>query len=346
MLAISVATEFRDGTLALSPDHLYVLERDERKVFRYARPNPSSANATSSGRMRSATGSNLSKGEGIYVENNTLYLVNSASPNTVNAFNIGTLFASSTANVNALSTNNLPSAAGDSRGIGRNTAPRAISFTRHDTSPTSAGVVQYLIEFSEPVSGVALSDFVLTTTGSLSGVAITDLSADTGTTRIVTISTGTGDGSFSLMFQDNDSVIDACGSVIRGIGTDNGNYTADEIYEIKKSSPKLLGLVSIDRNSLDIDFDSSMSLAALSPESYSISGPGKLTLETHPSDVADLGNNRYRLTWATGNGLLSEMITVEADSALEDVASNPMDPDYCTASATVLPVSLSLMNVE
>jgi gliding motility-associated-like protein len=71
------------------------------------------------------------------------------------------------------------------------------SINRVTSSPTNAAIIQYRVIFAATVKGLATSNFALATTGNVSGVSITSLSG-TGTTYIVTVNAGTGDGSVGL----------------------------------------------------------------------------------------------------------------------------------------------------
>src|SRR5262249_7363367 len=76
--------------------------------------------------------------------------------------------------------------------------PTVASIVR--SSPTNAitnvANVQFAVTFSEPVSGVDASDFVLTTTG-VFGANVTNVSGS-GASYTVTVFTGSGDGTIHL----------------------------------------------------------------------------------------------------------------------------------------------------
>ena len=103
---------------------------------------------------------------------------------------------------------------------GRTYAPPAAavaSVTRLTLSPTATVSVSYQVVFASSVSGVSASDFSLTTTGAVSGAAVSGVSGQ-GTTYTVAVSTGTGNGTLRL---------DASSSA--------GTYTGGEVYTITKS---------------------------------------------------------------------------------------------------------------
>ena len=111
-------------------------------------------------------------------------------------------------------------------------APNVISILRMDAHPTAAAVVHFNVTFSEAVSGVDGSDFLLTTSG-VSGAAITEILIS-GNTYFVTVNTGSGNGSIRLDVLDNDSIVDAFGEPLGGAGIGNGSFTAGETYTVNK----------------------------------------------------------------------------------------------------------------
>lgn len=77
-----------------------------------------------------------------------------------------------------------------------NSPPRVTSIVRTNTNPTSFNSVNFVVTFSESVTGVDISDFSLTTSG-ISGASITGVSG-TDTTYTVSVNTGTGNGTIRL----------------------------------------------------------------------------------------------------------------------------------------------------
>ncbi|MBE0683700.1 MAG: PD40 domain-containing protein [Anaerolineales bacterium] len=110
--------------------------------------------------------------------------------------------------------------------------PFVVSILRMDPHPTAAAVVHFSVTFSEPVSGVDGSDFMLTT-GGVTGAAMTELFVS-GNTYYVTVNTGSGNGSVRLDVVDNDSILDAAGYPLGGVGAGNGSFVFGETYTITK----------------------------------------------------------------------------------------------------------------
>ncbi len=88
---------------------------------------------------------------------------------------------------------------------------------------------------SEPVSGVDVTDFGLTTTGGISGVSIASVSGSD-TTYTVVAKTGKGSGTLQLVVSDNDSIVDGAGNKLGGTGLGNGNYWDGETYTVRPTA--------------------------------------------------------------------------------------------------------------
>lgn len=118
--------------------------------------------------------------------------------------------------------------------------PRVTSIVRMNPNPQfSSSTVGFTVTFSVPVTGVNLttpfSDFALTTTG-VTGAEIVSVSG-TGTTYTVNVNTGLGTGSIRLDIVDDNSIQNAAGNPLGGIGVGDGNYTAGEAYTILTPTP-------------------------------------------------------------------------------------------------------------
>ena len=110
--------------------------------------------------------------------------------------------------------------------------PLVNSVVRANPDPISTFYADFTVTLSEAVTGVNVSDFVLSTTGvTAASVAAVNGSGDTYT---VTVRTGRGDGTIRLDVVDDDSIKDLAKNPLGGIGAGNGNYTGGEIYTVVK----------------------------------------------------------------------------------------------------------------
>lgn len=107
-------------------------------------------------------------------------------------------------------------------------------------NPVAAGQVTYTVTFSESVTGVDPGDFALTTTGAVAGASIVGV-AGTGSTRTVTVDTGTGSGTVRLDVIDDDTIRQQAGSQfpLGGYGVANGNFVAGQTYAVDATRPSV-----------------------------------------------------------------------------------------------------------
>ncbi len=108
------------------------------------------------------------------------------------------------------------------------TPPTVTSITRASTSPTSASSVNFTVAFSENVTGVAVVDFSLTTTG-VSGASVTSVSGSN-STYTVSVNTGSGNGTIRLDVPNSATITDAFSNALSGLPFNTG-----EIYIVVKS---------------------------------------------------------------------------------------------------------------
>lgn len=118
---------------------------------------------------------------------------------------------------------------------GDTTSPTVTSITRLTPSGqlTSALTVTWRATFSEFVNNVSTADFTLVDiSGTLSGEAITSVSASSGTTIDVTASTGSSGGTLRLdVLTGVATITDAAGNSL------NQNFTSAETYSIDRTAP-------------------------------------------------------------------------------------------------------------
>lgn len=109
-------------------------------------------------------------------------------------------------------------------------APTVTSITRADANPTNATSVTFNVVFSEPVNGVDVNDFVLATTGAVTGESVTNVSGSAAN-YVVTVATGTGSGTIRLDLPVGATITDVANNAFVG------PYTGGEAYTIDKTGP-------------------------------------------------------------------------------------------------------------
>lgn len=145
--------------------------------------------------------------------------------------------------------------------------PTLTSIIRSDASPTNAASVHFTVTFSQAVNGVTAANFGLNSSG-ISGASIMNVTGS-GDSRIVTVGTGSGDGTLSLSMISGNGITDDFGS-----GFDaNGLPFEGQAYSIKKSAPS----VSISAPST--------TLTNVGPVDFAIIVNGATTINLQNSDV-------------------------------------------------------------
>lgn len=127
-----------------------------------------------------------------------------------------------------------------------NATPVVASIARMDANPTGAGSVNFKAAFSRAVTGVDVSDFTLSADPAVAGAAITNVAPLSDSTFAVTVNTGSGSGSLRVDLIDDDSILDASGIPLGGVGAGNGNFTAGESYLVDKTLPAVAGILRAD----------------------------------------------------------------------------------------------------
>ena len=115
-----------------------------------------------------------------------------------------------------------------------------LSISPTQSTPTNATSVQFAVNFTENVTGVALNDFVLAPSVSVTGT----LAALTGggASYVVTVNNVSGNGTLGLNLVDNDSIVDQLGNPLGGVGMGNGNFTG-QTYTIDNTPPLVVSIV-------------------------------------------------------------------------------------------------------
>jgi len=122
--------------------------------------------------------------------------------------------------------------------------PRVLAVSRATCNPIVPGEiletvgfpeVAFEVVFSEPVTGVDAVDFQPVVGGGLANASVKDVSeGKQGDTYVVTVDTGSGDGTLGLAVVDNDSVVDLDNGYPLA-GDVDGSFAGGEAYQIDRS---------------------------------------------------------------------------------------------------------------
>ncbi len=215
--------------------------------------------------------------------------------------------------------------AGEVYTIVRN-APLVTASLRADPDPNHAASVRFNVTFSTEVSGVDASDFLLTTTGALTGAVIQDVSGN-GNAYTITVDTGSGDGSLRLDLVDDDSIQDASGRPLGGEGTGNGNFTAGEVYTIDRTLPMVVNSLRADANpstaaSVNFTVAFSEAVSGVDASDFALTRTGGLAGVSITGVVGS--GSVYVVTAATGSGDGTLRLDIVDDDSILDVSGNPL----------------------
>ena len=112
--------------------------------------------------------------------------------------------------------------------------PRVVSINRVNPTPTALPAVDWTVTFTEPVSGVDVTDFALAVSG-LGGTSIVSVSGGP-TVYTVTANAGTGIGTLGLNLVDDDSILNAATLPLASLSSADGGFTG-QVYDVNRPPP-------------------------------------------------------------------------------------------------------------
>jgi hypothetical protein len=189
--------------------------------------------------------------------------------------------------------------------------PVVTRLVRADPNPTTAAQVRFTVSFSELVYPVRLSDFVLSTTGGVSGATIAAIEPRedqfaAAATYAVTVNTGTGDGTLRLDLIDDDSIQDNnLSNPLGGVGAGNGSFITGETYTINRSTPLVTssmrtGVNPTEAASVNFAVNFSQAVTGVDPSDFFLTTTGGIS-GAFVTNASGAGNT-YTVTVGTGIG--------------------------------------------
>lgn len=205
------------------------------------------------------------------------------------------------------------------------TSPVVNSILRVDPNPSSTEAIHFTVNFSKEVSGVDVTDFSLTKTGSITNESIAEV-IGSGNTYSVTVNTGNGDGSLRLDLLDNDSILDATLIPLGGVGMGNGNFTTGEVYTVNRNAPFLISSLRADPSPtaagsvrFTVTFSESVVGVDMADFVLSVSGLSDASI----TSVSGM-DSVYVVTVNTGNGNGPLRLEVLDDDSILDASGLPL----------------------
>jgi len=204
--------------------------------------------------------------------------------------------------------------------------PVVTSILRADADPTASDTVHFTVILSEQISGVDSSDFVLATTGGITGATVTEVSG-LGNTYTVAASTGTGDGTLRLDLLDNDSILDQVNNPLGGMGAGNGNFTTSETYTVNKNAPFLTSILRANPNpttaaNVDFTVNFSEAVGGVDASDFTLAMSGNV-VGASIMGVTGSGNF-YTVTIGTGTGTGSLRLNLMDNDSIMDTLGLPL----------------------
>lgn len=198
------------------------------------------------------------------------------------------------------------------------TPPAIVSILRANTTPTTASSVNFNVSFTEPVTGVDVSDFALDTSG-VSGSAVSGISGS-GAAYTVTVSGISGTGTVSIDFVDDDTVIDGFLNPAGGTGAGNGSFTAGLVYDVDNINPTVLSITRANPNptaSSSVDFTVTFSETVVGVEVFDFSLASSGISGASITGVVG-STNVYTVTVDTGLGNGTLGLNLVDDDSISD----------------------------
>jgi hypothetical protein len=199
--------------------------------------------------------------------------------------------------------------------------------SRLDPSPTLAAVVRFTVTFSEPVTGVDVSDFLPITAGTISGAAISEV-IGSGNIYTITMNSGFGDGTLGLSLSDNDSIVNPSNNPLGGAGAGNGNYQAGDVYVIDKNVPLVTGILRSDSNpsgANEVRFLVTFSepVSGVDAGDFLLSPTGGIA-GLQLTAITPSSASQYSVTVATGTGSGTIRLDLIDNDSITDLVAQPL----------------------
>jgi len=211
------------------------------------------------------------------------------------------------------------------------TPPRVLSISRADPNPSGSVNVNFTITFSEPVTGVDVlapfNDFSLAVSPDLSGAFIANAALVSTTTYTVSVNAGSGNGTIRLDLIDDDSIIDAAGNPLGGLGAGNGTFNTGEFYTVDKNPPTVTGISTADP--ILSSSDTIRFIVNFSKEVSGVDASDFALVTTGAIQGAALGEvtgsgTAYTVSVASGSGDGTIRLDVIDNDSILDTAANPL----------------------
>lgn len=195
-----------------------------------------------------------------------------------------------------------------------------------DAVINGADIVRFGVAFSEEVSGVDAGDFTLFMNGNLVNPFITQVTGG-GAAYIVSVQTGSGDGTLRLDLNDDDSILDTTLNPLGGSGPGNGSYISGGAYTIDKTAPLVTSILRADAsptNAAAVRYTLTFSepVSGVDAADFSVVPSDSLTGAAIQSVSGSAAG--YSVIVSSGNGVGRLRLDLADNDSILDTAGRPL----------------------
>ncbi|WP_146460163.1 SdrD B-like domain-containing protein [Rubripirellula tenax] len=214
--------------------------------------------------------------------------------------------------------------------------PRLISITTTEPSLTMSSSVDFVATFSEDVTGVDASDFILHN-ATLAGASINSVTPIGGSADqyLLTVATPTGTGTVQVRAIDDDTILDADLASTGGAGT-GAVIGQSPAIAVDSEAPEVLSIahapiVSADVTSIDYHIAFNESVIGVDASDFSITSAGA-TVGTIDSVSGD--GNSYVVRVLLSGGAGNVTLNLVNDDSITDAVGNILSSPATTVGET------------
>lgn len=207
------------------------------------------------------------------------------------------------------------------------------SITRLNPSPTNSNNVNFQVTFSEGVTGVDVSDFILST--NIPNAVIDNVSGS-GNIYTVSVSSVHTDGTLRLDLVDDDSIISDSLQPLGGVGLGNGNFSNGETYVIDRTPPTTISITRVNPNptslaSVDFQVTFSEPVTGVDFSDFAV-------ITNNNAQVRNVigSGNLYTVTVNTNIGSDEIRLDFINNGSVFDLANNPTNENFTNGEIYII----------
>ncbi len=214
-------------------------------------------------------------------------------------------------------------------------APVANSITLIGTPTASAATIEYNVTFSESVNGVDQNDFSVIANG-VTGAGVNSVNGN-GTSYVVEVSTGSGQGTVQLALNDNDTIVDLATNPLGGVGV--GSQQTGPVHAVEHSPPSVVSITAVQSSPTNADLVDftvvfSESVQSVGLNDFALTTGGGITGAMLTNVVGS--TDTYTVTASTGDGDGTIQLGIADPPTITDTSGSPLPTTSLTASPVTI----------